>query len=95
MEQRTGPYAARDVWAEEQVHEAEQHDELRELDAVPVVHVAVAVDVVGLRLRHLDLELVQALVQLLAVDRPIGVLVCSSTDDEMEMRFLQRSHFAH
>jgi len=50
-------YPACNVWPEQQVHEAEEHDELLELDPVPAVDVAVAVQVVDVLLGHLDLEL--------------------------------------
>lgn len=69
------PYPARDVGAEEQVHEAYEDDELLELDPLAAVDVAVAVHVVGLLLRHLHLELAQAGPQLLVVDRPVRVRV--------------------
>ena len=69
------PYPARDVWAEEQVHEADEDDELLELDPLAAVDVAVAVHVVGFLLRHPHLELAQAAPQLLVVDRPVGVRV--------------------
>ena len=52
-------YPACNVWSEQQVHEAEEHDELLELDPVPAVDVAVVVQVVHLLLGHLYLELAQ------------------------------------
>jgi hypothetical protein len=86
---RKRPYAARDVRAEEQVHEAEEDDELLELDAAPAVDVAVAVHVVGLLVGHLDLELAQAAPQLVVVDRAVGILVC---DGEKPLIILSTRH---
>jgi len=61
-------YPARNVWPEQQVHEAEEHDELLELDPVPAVDVTVAVQVVDLLLGHLHLEFAKEALQLLVVD---------------------------
>ena len=61
-------YPACNVWPEQQVHEAEEHDELLELDPVPAVDVAVVVQVVHLLLGHLYLELAQEALQLFVVD---------------------------
>ena len=43
-------YLSCDVWAKEQVHEAEENDELLELDPLPVVYIAVAMNIVDLLL---------------------------------------------